>query len=115
MKEFIKKHPALADVCDVILSLLCGSFALLAFGIVWILEKLADAAAGTGGKVADMKEIVIYVHGKAARRRKPGITGRCSRTRKSSASITARRARGRPKPNSRRFSQRSGSAVTASR
>ena len=33
MKEFIKKHPALADVCDVILSLLCGSFALLAFGI----------------------------------------------------------------------------------
>ena len=34
MKEFIKKHPALADVCDVILSLLCGSFALLAFGMV---------------------------------------------------------------------------------
>ena len=33
MKEFIKKHPALANVCDVILSLLCGSFALLAFGI----------------------------------------------------------------------------------
>ena len=57
MKEFIKKHPALADVCDVILSLLCGSFALLAFGIVWILEKLADARQ-------DMKEIVIYVHGK---------------------------------------------------
>jgi len=25
MKEFIKKHPVLADVCDVILSLLCGS------------------------------------------------------------------------------------------
>ena len=38
MKEFIKKHPVLADVCDVILSLLCGSFALLAFGIGWILE-----------------------------------------------------------------------------
>ena len=48
--EFIKKHPALADVCDVILSLLCGSFALLAFGIVWILEKLADARQGQEGR-----------------------------------------------------------------
>ena len=53
MKEFIKKHPVLADVCDVILSLLCGSFALfalLAFGIVWILEKLADARQGQEGR-----------------------------------------------------------------
>ena len=50
MKEFIKKHPALADVCDTILSLLCGSFALLAFGIVWILEKLADARQGQEGR-----------------------------------------------------------------
>ena len=46
MKEFMKKHPALADVCDTILSLLSGSFALLAVGIVWILEKLADARQG---------------------------------------------------------------------
>lgn len=50
MKEFIKKHPALADVCDVILSLLCGSFALPAFGIVWIPEKLADARQGQEGR-----------------------------------------------------------------
>ena len=50
MKEFIKQHPALAHVCDVILSLLCGSFALLAFGIVWILEKLADARQGQEGR-----------------------------------------------------------------
>ena len=50
MKEFIKKHPALADVCDVILSLLCSSFALLAFGIIWILEKLADARQGQEGR-----------------------------------------------------------------
>lgn len=50
MKEFIKKHPALADVCDTILSLLCGSFALLAFGIVWILEKLTDAWQGQEGR-----------------------------------------------------------------
>ncbi len=46
MKEFMKKHPALADICDTILSLLSGSFALLAFGIVWTLEKLADARQG---------------------------------------------------------------------
>jgi len=60
MKEFTKKHPVLADVCDTILSLLCGSFALLAFGIacevrcdslmLWILEKLADARQGQEGR-----------------------------------------------------------------
>ena len=50
MKEFIKKHPALSNVCEVILSLLCGSFALLALGIVWILEKLADARQGQEGR-----------------------------------------------------------------
>lgn len=50
MKEFTKKHPVLADVCDTILSLLYGSFALLAFGIVWILEKLADARQGQEGR-----------------------------------------------------------------
>ena len=50
MKAFIKQHPALANVCDVILALLCGSFALLAFGMVWILEKLADARQGQEGR-----------------------------------------------------------------
>lgn len=50
MKEFIKKHPVPADVCDTILSLLCGSFALLAFGIIWILEKLANARQGQEGR-----------------------------------------------------------------
>ena len=59
MKEFIKKHPALADVCDTILSLLCGSFALLAFGIVWILEKLADARQGQEGR---WRISVSYTH-----------------------------------------------------
>ena len=34
MKTFMKKHPALADVCDAVLSLLSGSFALLAIGLV---------------------------------------------------------------------------------
>ncbi len=36
MKEFMKKHPALEDTCDTVLSLLCGSFALAAVGLVWI-------------------------------------------------------------------------------
>ena len=36
MKEFMKTHPALEDTCDTVLSLLCGSFALLAVGFVWI-------------------------------------------------------------------------------
>ena len=34
MKTFMKKHPALADACDAVLSLLSGSFALLAIGLV---------------------------------------------------------------------------------
>ena len=38
MKEFMKKHPALEDACDTVLSLLSGSFALLAVGFVWIKE-----------------------------------------------------------------------------
>lgn len=33
-----KKHPALEDTCDTVLSLLSGSFALLAVGFVWIKE-----------------------------------------------------------------------------
>lgn len=40
MKEFMKKHPALEDICDTILSLLSGSFALLAVGIIWVKELI---------------------------------------------------------------------------
>ena len=36
MKEFMKKHPALEDTCDTVLSLLSGGFALLAVGAVWV-------------------------------------------------------------------------------
>ena len=38
MKEFMKKHPALEDTCDSVLSLLSGSFALLAVGFAWARE-----------------------------------------------------------------------------
>ena len=38
MKDFIKKHPALEDACDTVLSVLSGSFALLAVVFVWIKE-----------------------------------------------------------------------------
>ena len=38
MKEFMKKHPVLEDTCDTVLSLLSGSFALLAVLFVWIKE-----------------------------------------------------------------------------
>lgn len=41
MKEFMKKHPALEDTCDIVLSLLSGSFALLAVGFVWVRELIA--------------------------------------------------------------------------
>lgn len=40
MKEFMKKHPALEDTCDTVLSLLSGSFALLAVGFVWVKELI---------------------------------------------------------------------------
>ncbi len=40
MKKFMKKHPALADLCDAVLSLLAGSFALLAIGLVWLKEQI---------------------------------------------------------------------------
>lgn len=40
MKKFMKKHPALADLCDAVLSLLAGSFALLAIGLVWLKERI---------------------------------------------------------------------------
>lgn len=36
----MKKHPALADACDAVLSLLSGSFALLAIGLVWLKERI---------------------------------------------------------------------------
>ncbi len=45
MKEFIKKHPALEDTCDTVLSLLSGSFALLAILFVWI-KDLAGRKKG---------------------------------------------------------------------
>ena len=38
MKDFMKKHPVLEDSYDTVLSLLSGSFALLAVGFVWIRE-----------------------------------------------------------------------------
>ena len=38
MKDFMKKHPALEDACGTVLSLLAGSFALPAVGVVWIRE-----------------------------------------------------------------------------
>ena len=38
MKEFMKKHPAIEDTCDTVLSLLSGSFSLLAVGFVRIKE-----------------------------------------------------------------------------
>lgn len=38
MKEFMNTHPALEDTCDTVLSLLSGSFALLAVLLVWIKE-----------------------------------------------------------------------------
>ena len=40
MKDFMKKHPALEDTCDTVLSLLSGSFALLAVGFVWVKERI---------------------------------------------------------------------------
>ena len=38
MHAFLKQHPVLKDACDTVLSLLSGSFALLAVGVVWIRE-----------------------------------------------------------------------------
>lgn len=38
MSSFLKKHPALGDTCDAVLSLLSGSFALLAVARVWVKE-----------------------------------------------------------------------------
>ena len=36
MSDFSKKHPALAEAGDTVLSVLSGSFALLAVAFVWV-------------------------------------------------------------------------------
>ncbi len=36
MKEFGKKHPILAEILDMAVSILSGSFALIAIAIVWV-------------------------------------------------------------------------------
>ena len=46
MKAFLKKHPTLADVCDTILSLLSGRFALVAVGFIWLRERLGKRREG---------------------------------------------------------------------
>ena len=58
-----------------------------------------------------MKEIVIYVHGKGGSAAEAGHY----RPLFPDAEVVGFDYRGRPKPNSRRFSRHSGSAVTASR
>lgn len=45
MKNFMNMHPVLADVCDTVLTLLSGSFALLAVGIVWLKEFLTGRSS----------------------------------------------------------------------
>lgn len=45
MKEFMKKHPALWEICDTVLSLLSGGFALLAVGFAWV-KELIDKKKG---------------------------------------------------------------------
>lgn len=40
MNAFLKKHPALNEACDTALSLLSGSFSLLATGVVWMKERI---------------------------------------------------------------------------
>lgn len=41
MKDFLKKHPALEEACDIVLALLSGSFALLAEIVVWLKERIS--------------------------------------------------------------------------
>lgn len=48
MKGFMKKHPALEDTCDTVLSVLSGSFALLAVRFVWIKELAARKKSRKG-------------------------------------------------------------------
>ena len=42
---FAGNHPVLADVCDTVLTLLSGGFALLAVGIVWLKEFLTGRSS----------------------------------------------------------------------
>ncbi len=48
MKDFMKAHPALEDSCDTVLSILSGSFALLAVGFVWIKELVSRKQSRKG-------------------------------------------------------------------
>ena len=48
MKEFMKKHPVLGDICDTAMSLLSGSFALLAVGFGWIRELVGRKKSRKG-------------------------------------------------------------------
>lgn len=43
MNAFLKKHPALNEACDTVLSLLSVSFSLPATGVVWIREQIIKA------------------------------------------------------------------------
>ena len=45
MKEFMKKHPVLWEVCDTVLTMLSGSFALLAVSFAWV-KELVDKKEG---------------------------------------------------------------------
>ncbi len=40
MKAFMKKHPALEDACDTVLSILSAGFALPAVGFAWLREQV---------------------------------------------------------------------------
>lgn len=40
MKNYLKKHPALAEASDIMLAILSGSFALFAILFVWIKEVI---------------------------------------------------------------------------
>lgn len=50
MKEFLKKHPALEDPCDTVMSLLSGSFALPEVGFVWVKKTIRKAEGVTYAK-----------------------------------------------------------------
>ena len=39
MRDFLKKHPALAEAGDTLLALLAGPFALAAIALAWLREK----------------------------------------------------------------------------
>lgn len=41
MKNFLEKHPAFAETLDTTLSVLSGSFALIAIILVWVREIIS--------------------------------------------------------------------------